>query len=195
MYRQFLLAVLVVSTFSSTAVNACDVESLEPFKAVFIGNSLTGGGGVGGRNNETDKCADNPVPWPETLPSTNPGDVPGKVKQISDAACQFNFQWSQNTRSAHFLSTHAGACRMVNEDMITEMGADLNVLVVQAQSEELANDTCEPYSRQVANLTILLNFAPATVIPRKCCQRHGQDSMKQVTQFAHLKSSIALSRA
>jgi hypothetical protein len=65
-------------------------------------------------------------------PTLADGDVPGKVKQISYAACQFNFQWSQNTRSAHFLSTHAGACRMVNEDMITEMGADLNVLVVQA---------------------------------------------------------------
>jgi hypothetical protein len=44
--------------------------------------------------------------------------------------------------------------------MITEMGSDLDVLVVQAQSAELAKDTCEPDSAQVTNLNILLNDAP-----------------------------------
>jgi hypothetical protein len=86
--------------------------------------------------------------------------VPGKVKQISDAACQFDFQWNQNTRSAHFLSTHAGSCKLVNENMITGMGADLDVLVVQAQSTELAKDTCKPDSDQVINLNVLLSDAP-----------------------------------
>jgi hypothetical protein len=182
----FLLAVLVVSTYNSTAIDACDVESLETFKAVFIGDSLTGGAGVGGKNTEADKCADNPVPWPETLPSTNPGDVPGKVKQISDAACQFNFQWSQNTRSAHFLSTQAGSCKLVNENMITEMGADLNVLVVQAQSEELAKDTCEPDSDQVTNLNILLDLAPSNSKKMLFATWAGYDADDEIRTFEKL---------
>jgi hypothetical protein len=45
MHRQFLLAVLA-SNFKSIAIDACYVESLEPFKAVFIGNSLLGGPGL-----------------------------------------------------------------------------------------------------------------------------------------------------
>jgi hypothetical protein len=145
--------------------DACDVSSLAPFRAVFIGNSLTGGKNVGGKNSEEDRCEENRVPWPTVIPNPNPGDVPSKVKLISDAACQINFQWTQNTRSAHFLSTHArepDGCRIVNREMIAAAGNGLDVLIVQAQSAELAKTDCEPTTAQEDNLDILLNFVTSS---------------------------------
>jgi hypothetical protein len=164
MFRLRVVALLLIGSSFQVApiADACDVSNLATFRAVFIGNSLTGGAGVGGKNSEDDRCELNPVPWPTVIPNPNPGDVPSKVKLISDAACQFNFQWTQNTRSAHFLSTHArepDGCRIVNGNMIDAVADDLDVLIVQAQSAELAKADCEPTSAQEENLDILLNFA------------------------------------
>lgn len=151
---------------------------LPTFKAVFIGNSLSGGANVGGRNDdEINKCTNNPIPWPpQQQPSTNPGDVPSKVKLLFDAANLYDFQWAQNTRSAHFLSTHAraanagiGGCLEVNQAMIADMasssgggGNDLDALIIQAQSAELMEPTCIPDAPRVANLNVLLNLVSSS---------------------------------
>lgn len=155
------------SFFQVTQIaDVCDISSLgAPFRAVFIGNSLTGSKNAGGRNLEEGRCEENPVPWPTVIPNPNPGDVPSKVKLISDAVCQINFEWTQNTRSAHFLGTHArepNGCRIVNRDMIAAAGNDLDVLIIQAQSAELAKTDCEPTPAQEDNLDILLNFTTSS---------------------------------
>jgi hypothetical protein len=145
---------------------------------------------VGGNNSKKDRCEVNAVPWPTQLPSVNPGDVPGKVKLISDEACQLNFQWAQNTRSAHFLSTHArepDGCRIVNQNMIEGARNDLDVLIVQAQSAELAKTDCQPTSTQVSNLDILLNFAPAVTKKSLFATWAEYDTGNEICTFGYLQ--------
>jgi len=121
-------------------------------RVAFIGNSLTGGGGVGG--NPGSGCE---VLWPQPQPSPphhRAGDVPTKVRTLADLA-GVQWSWEQNTRSSYFLHDHASDCKEVNKNLVM----DADVVVLQAQSTELQLDTCTPSVQQVTDANIL--FAPA----------------------------------
>ena len=191
----------LLALHSTASATDCDLASLEKFRAVFIGNSLTGGHNVGGRNPDpTENCVAKPFPWPEQQPSSNPGDVPSKVKKISDNACQMNFEWVQNSRSAHFLSTHArdptvsnvAGCKFVNRDMITDTSSQedsLDILIIQAQSNELNRPHCQPTALEVASADTLLNDAPAASAARKMLYGlwAGYNSTTAITTFESLQ--------
>lgn len=133
-----LLAFFFLSNLSSTFGRN---PTRNPFYAVFIGNSLTGGMSIGGNDGTCPEPYPNPQPTPE---KHNPGDVPSKVKAIADTACEFNFSWTQNSRSSFFLSDHTSTCLDVNQAMVANptLQQNISALFIQAQSAELAIDTC-----------------------------------------------------
>ena len=191
----------MLASQNTVSATDCDLASLQKRRAVFIGNSLTGGHNVGGRNfDPTENCVAKPFPWPEQQPSLNAGDVPSKVKQISDNACQMNFEWIQNSRSAHFLSTHArdptvseeAGCKFVDRDMITDFASQeesLDVLIIQAQSNELNRPDCQSTAFEVASADTLLHDAPAASAARKILYGiwSGYNSTEEITTFDNLR--------
>jgi len=125
-----------------------------PFRLALMGNSLSGGGNVGGGAGSP--CT---FPWPQPQPTPqihNPGDVPSKLKALADVAGEWNFSWIQNTRSGFYLRDHATTCAAVNERLLPGAQA----VVLQGNSAEFRNDNCQPTQQQVDDANALLAKAP-----------------------------------
>lgn len=123
---------------------------------------MTGGAGVGGSSACSSK-----QPWPNpqpTVQSHNLGDVPSKVEAIANVNCQYDFTWTQNTISSQTLHMHSSdSCLDVNNRMISS-ASQVNAVIIQAQSNELASNTCRPTANQISAVNLLLAPAPLNSI-------------------------------